>query len=92
MWLTDGYISSPHTATNLLLLQLSALLLPGEEAPQVPVGVLQQGRHAVCLLSLLRPWSHVSCTAPRWGRRGGARSPEAASLCFRSATERSLFS
>ena len=59
MWLTDGYISSPHTATNLLLLQLCALLLPGEEAPQVPVGVLQQGRHAVRLLPLLSGLGHV---------------------------------
>ena len=41
-----------------LLLEISALLLPGEEAPQVRVGVLQQVRHAVCLLP--RPsLSHV---------------------------------
>ena len=34
-------------------MQISALLLPGEEAPQVVAGVPQQARHTVRLLPLL---------------------------------------
>ena len=43
-----------HATSILLLLEISALLLPGEEAPQVVAGVPQQVRHAVRLLPLPR--------------------------------------